>query len=197
MAIGIVSDKDFDSEVTKIVPHTREESNSESVISGEIIDVNRGRGKGNIEVPNGLRKIIGEESEINGRQSGVELASRFGISPSSTSAYANGATSTASYNNPRNQENGISSHINKSKERITKRARNKLMAALNKITDDKLEGAKARDLAGIAKDMSAVIKNMEPEKEQPGNNGMQGPTFVFYAPQFRSEENFGIVHVKE
>lgn len=194
MAIGIVSEKDFDSEVTKIVPSIREESKSNDAV---IKDIERGRGTGNTEVPNGLRKIIGEESEINGRQSGIELASRFGISPSSVSAYSNGATSTATYNDERNKENGITNHINKTKERITKRARNKLLLALNHITEEKLGEAKVRDLAGIAKDMSAVIKNMEPEKEKSDSNTQNGPTFVFYAPQFKDERSFDIIHLKE
>jgi len=194
MPMGIVTDKEFDLEKSKIVtpPPSREESNSSVPITGEIMDVNRGRGKGSVEVPNSLRNIIGEESAINGRQAGVELAQQFGVSPSSVSAYDVGATSTSSYDRRPNQP-----VINQAKERIAKRARNKLMAALGKITDDKLEAANAKDLAGIAKDMSAVVRTMEPEQEKGIENPNNGPTFVFYAPQFRKEEHFDIVHVKE
>lgn len=187
MPMGIVSEKEFDSELGKLSPDT--ESNS-TPITGEVIDVTRGRPKNSTEVPNGLRRIIGEESATNGRQSAVELAQMFGVSPSSASAYGVGATSTSSYEERPNQD-----IITKTKDRISKKARNKLMAALRHITDEKLGGAKARDLAGIAKDMSAVVKNMEPEgPKSPVNNG---PTFVFYSPQFRKEENFEIVYAKE
>lgn len=189
MAMGIVSDKDFDKELEK--------SSSEAKLplkkEAEIIDVSRGRGNGNVEVPNSLRKIIGEESTLNGRQSGIELAKSFGLSPSSVSAYANGATSTASYDEQPNKP-----HINQSKERVVKRARNRLMRALHHITDDKLQLTGAKDLAGIAKDMSAVIRTMEPEVPK-GDGGINnnGPTFIFYSPQQRKEESFDVVYAKE
>jgi hypothetical protein len=196
MPMGIVTDKEFDLEKSKIVTPTpsttREESNSSVPITGEIMDVNRGRGKGSVEVPNSLRNIIGEESAVNGRQAGIELAQQFGVSPSSVSAYDVGATSTSSYDRRPNQP-----VINQAKERIAKRARGKLMSALHHITKDKLESSNAKDLAGIAKDMSAVVRSMEPEKERTPSEGNNGPTFVFYAPQFRKEEHFEVVHVKE
>lgn len=194
--MGIVSDDEFDVEKGKLVPSNSNPTiNNNSKISDtkisdtKIIDVNKGRGH-NPEVPNSLRQIIGEESAINGRSSGLDLASHFGISPSSVSAYDVGATSTASYGDRPNLP-----QINEAKERISKRARSKLMRALHHLTDDKLENAKARDLAGIAKDMSAVVKNMEPEV--PKIAPTDGPTFVFYAPQYRKEEHFDVIQVKE
>jgi hypothetical protein len=191
MGMGIVSDKEFDSELSKISP-SRAEINSPKV-QPKVIEINRGRGNGNVEVPESLRKIIGEESQINGRASGIELSKQFGISPSSVSAYANGATSTSSYNNP-NPE--ISNHISNAKEHISTRARSKLMRAIGHITDEKLKGAKATELSTVAKDMSAVIRNMEPERDK-GNTQVNGPTFVFYAPQQRKEETYDIIYAKE
>lgn len=194
MAMGIVSDKDFDSELSRVSDKKQGESKAiNPVITGEIQDVSRGRGEGSTSVPDGLRKIIGEESVVNGRQSAIELAQSFGLSPSSVSAYANGATSTSTYNDRKNLP-----ALNEARIRVQSRARNKLMKALSHLTSEKLGEAKARDLAGIAKDMSAVIKNMEPEKEsqlKDANNG--GPTFVFYSPQFRDERHFETVVVKE
>jgi len=187
MAMGIVSDKDFNVEKDKLSTPEPVPTNN-----GVIQDVNRGRGKGSVEVPNSLRNIIGDESQTNGRQSAVELASRFGISPSSVSAYDVGATSTSTYKDRPNQ-----SVINESKLRIAKRARGKLMRALHKITDDKLDAANAKDLAGIAKDMSAVVRAMEPEQEKGPQTPNNGPTFVFYAPQFRDERHFDVVNAKE
>ncbi len=196
MAMGIVSDKEFDSELSHVNTRdksdkSREESNSTVPILGEVVDYAKGRQKGSVEVPDSLRKVIGDTQITDGRDQAVELAKQFGISPSSVSAYNVGATSTASYDTTPNQD-----IITKAKDRISKRARGKLMSALRHITDDKLESSKARDLAGIAKDMSAVVKNMEPEgPKAPGNNS--GPTFVFYSPQFRKEESFEVVVAKE
>jgi hypothetical protein len=192
MAMGIVSDKEFDSELGRLGPKSDSTKSEElkGEIVGEIKDVTRGRGQGNIGVPNGLRNIIGETSITDGRREAVELASIFGISPSSASAYAQGATSTSSYSD---RPNGPV--INKARERISKSARNKLMMALRHITEDKLEGTKARELAGIAKDMSAVVKNME--EDGPKVPTSNGPTFVFYSPQFRKEEHFEVIHAKE
>lgn len=191
MAMGIVSEKDFNSELSRVV-EKRDEPKSTPTITGEIVNVSRGRGEGSTSVPDGLRKIIGEESAINGRQSAIELASQFGLSPSSVSAYANGATSTASYNETPNKP-----FVNDAKMRVSKRARGKLMLALSKLTGEKMEGANAKDLAGIAKDMSAIVRTMEPETpKSPGEEG-KGPTFIIYSPQFRDERHFETVVVKE
>lgn len=175
MPMGIVSNDEFELEVSKV----------------EIKFLpSKGRDKGDNNVPDSLRKIIGETSKIDGRGSALDLASRFNISPSSVSAYSNGSTSTATYD-----ERPNANHINNAKERISKRARIKLMSALNHITNDKLENSKAHELSGVAKDMSAIVKNMEPDNPMVNNPG--GPTFVFYSPQFRDERNFDIIHVKE
>lgn len=184
MAMGIVSPSEFEKEHNSLIKPESPKPDA------TIVDITRGRPEGSVEVPNGLRKIIGDEAITNGRQSALELARTFGISPSSVSAYANGSTSTASYDE---KPNG--SLINLSKDRVAKRARGKLMKALHHINDDKLEGAKARELAGIAKDMSVVIKNMEPDNPQGQVNN--GPTFVFYSPQPRKEDTFDVIFAKE
>ena len=186
MSMGIVSDNDFDSELDKLTPSP----NGDKI--AVIQNIEKGRGNGNNEVPEGLRKIIGEESAINGRASALELANNFDVSPSSVSAYNKGSHSTASYEDRPNI-----GFINSRKQYIAKKARNRLVLALNSLTQDKINDAKAKDIAGVAKDMSAVIRNMEPEvpKNNNGNNG--GPTFIFYSPQIRSEKVFDVVHVKE
>jgi hypothetical protein len=182
MPMGIVSDSDFNKELEK----------NQTPSTAVIKDINKGRGNGNVEVPNALRKVIGETSEIDGRQAAIDLASSFGISPSSVSAYSNGATSTASYADQPNK-----SHLEEAKERISKKARNKLLLAMNHITKEKLVDAPARILAGIAKDMSAVVKNMEPDTPKSTVENNNGPQFVIYAPQYRKEEHFEVVQAKE
>jgi hypothetical protein len=192
MAMGIVSDIDFLSELSNSSVPVITTEQKELEPRAQIIDSPpKGRGENNVEVPNTLRKLIGSEATTNGRESALELASNLGISPSSVSAYSQGATSTASYEDRPNL-----SLINQAKERISKRARGKLMLALHHITKEKLVDAKVKDLAGIARDMSAVIKNIEPEDNSP-KNPMGGPTFIFYSPQFRKEEHFEVIQAKE
>jgi predicted transcriptional regulator len=196
MPMGIVSDKEFDSELSNATGQKiREESNSTpkpQPVTGEVLDMpSKGRGNGNVEVPNGLRRVIGATAIEEGRDSALDLAKQFGISPSSVGAYTSGATSTASYEDKPNQD-----VIKSTKDRIGKVARGKLMKALRHITDDKLQEAKVGEIAAVAKQMSGVIKDMEPEQPKDNSNS-GGPTFIFYSPHFRKEENFEVVYAKD
>lgn len=187
MPMGIVSDKDFEKEVEKTDITPIHDSKA------KIHVIERGRPTGGVEVPDSLRKVIGETAINDGRQEALTLAKNFGISASSTSAYSNGATSTASYHD---RVNGAT--IDNAKNKITSKALNKLKLALNHITPEKLENTKARDLAGVARDMSAVIKNMEPEPTAEANgNKNNSPTFVFYTPQFVKQESFEVIDAKD
>jgi hypothetical protein len=191
MAMGIVSDDDFEREIKnsrKII-----DVNEPKRIEGEIVDKTpRGRGEGNVEVPESLRTIIADEALVSGRASALKLASSFGIKPSSVSAYTNGANSTASYDTP---NEGLNNHLKAKKERIANRARNKLNMALSNLTNDKFESAKARDIAAVAKDMSIIIKNMEPPTPLIQNDN--GPKFVLYAPQFIQESKLEVIEVQD
>jgi hypothetical protein len=85
MAMGIVSDSEFDKELAKANPTPREVS-KQIPVTGEVVDMPaKGRGIGNVEVPDSLRKVIGETAVSEGRDTAVELARQFGISPSSAS----------------------------------------------------------------------------------------------------------------
>ena len=190
MPMGIVSDSDFSKELGNLTPCPPIHPSIPVNPIGIIKDIDRGRGS-NVEVPESLRKLIGDESVVSGRQSALELADRFGVSPSSVSAYSHGANNTASYDEQPNLSN-----INGAKLRIAKKARKRLMISLNALTEEKINSSKAKDIAGVAKDMSAIIKNMEPETPKiNGSNG--GPTFIFYSPQMRSEKVFDTIVVKE
>jgi hypothetical protein len=171
--LGIVSDSEMEKEVEtlRIVP-----SNS------------LGRGLGNKEVPESLRKIIGENAVEEGSAVTKTLTRALGISDSSLSAYKNGSTSTTSYHSP---DAELKKHINKTKERIVKKARNRLVASLNAITPEKLADENPRDLAGIAKDMSVIIKNFEP-----GDDGQRTQPLVIFAPIQVTEERFEVIDVQ-
>jgi predicted transcriptional regulator len=192
MPIGVVSDVDFEKELSRTSGSTKPGGHVSPI---QIIEKEkRGRSAGDVNVPDSLRKIIGETSVIEGRQSALALAESFGISPSSVSAYANGATSTKSYDTP---SQSILSHINKSRARATKKASHVLNSALKAISQEKLDYTDARDLSGIAKDMSVIIKNLEPPPTQAESSNQSSPQFTIYAPQFRQENSFEIIKVNE
>lgn len=183
MPLGILSDDEFDSEL----------GNSGIPPIGEVIvKETPGRKEGDINVPEGLRNIIGD-SGLTDRQEALSIAKEFGISPASASAYSHGNTSTATYNKPNDK---LSAFLNKRKAQAGKRASNKLLLALEHITEDKLEGAKATDLATIAKLMSGIVKEMEPESSKP-TEGKGGPSFILYAPRIIQEHKLEVIDLKE
>lgn len=177
MAIGLVTDEEYEREIGR----------------KKVSVKTRGRSVGDNNIPESLRKIIGETAVIDGREAALELAEEFGVSSSSVSAYSKGATSTASYDTP---AKSIIQHINKSRERAIKRASKTLNSALSAISQEKLDYADAKDLSGIAKDMAVIIKNLEPQ-QQSTSEASNGPSFVIFAPQFRKEESFDFIDVKE
>lgn len=186
MAIGIVSDSDFDNEWKKLNGIKTDESE----YSAEITSINRGRGDGNLEVPDSLRKVIGEDAIENGNDSAKDLTRAFSISDSSLSAYKNGATSTTTYNEGNKD---LKNHTDAVRKRIGQKARSRLIMAMNSITKDKLESAKLRDVASVANAMSNVIRNLEGPTDQ-GNNQTN---FIFYAPKTKDEKQFETIDLKE
>ena len=184
MAIGLVSDEELEQELINSQPL----SDKGEVIHRDI--PTPGRKSGDNNVPAALRNIIADEALAGGRKSGLELASSLGISSSSVSAYVKGATSTASVDRP---DKDLSFHVEESKARIAKSAREKIEMALDAITREKLGDTSPRVAAGVAKDMSAVVKNMEPANQSDGSNRTQ---FVFMVPHMRKEEDFSVIDVK-
>jgi len=71
-----------------------------------------------------------------------------------------------------------------------------LKAALGAISQEKLDYTDARDLSGIAKDMSVIIKNLEPQQVV-NEDAKQTPQFVIYAPSFKDERSFEVITVNE
>lgn len=145
----------------------------------------RTNGKGN--VPESLRKTIAEE-HINGTGNG-ELAEIFNVSPSSVSAYANGATSTATYDK-KNSE--LAGHIKSVSEKLAAKARKRLDAALAEITPERLKNAKIKDVSTIAKDMSIVVRNMEYKEKE---NDAPPVQFILYAPPIKKLDDFEIKQI--
>lgn len=176
MSMGILSDTDFEKELEKS--------------KTQIVPMNPlGRGNGSRQVPDSLRRIIGENAIEEGSQGTREMTRAFGISDSSLIAYKAGARSTTTYNDRPNRE-----HLNRAKERIIGKARKTLVASLDQITPEKLAEEKPRDLAGIAKDMSAIIRNLEPDK---GEGDKTTNALIIFAPQIINEEKLEVIEVRE
>jgi hypothetical protein len=181
--LGVLSDEDFLAEVNK---HRNEKS-----VTGVVIDKKTpGRTEGATETPESVKKVIAELS-IEG-VSNKDLARQFNVSEAAAQAYSTGAVSTGeNYYKP---DVKVKSHIERVRNRIQKRASHTLTEAISHITEDKLKETKARDLAGIAKDMSQVIRNMEPEKSTEKGNNAQ---FIFFAPPKREAVDYEVITVNE
>lgn len=194
MPLGIVDDKDFEKELNNSNRPIIKRESKIPVVTGEVI-TRQTPGRKELEstnVPQSLRAIIGDTYANDSRGEGLELAESFGISKSSASAYGNGATSTASYNKPNDE---LVNQITGTKNRIIKRAHNKLLSTLSHITDDKLAEAKVGELATVAKAMSGVIKDLEPAKN-PNENKMV-PQFIVYSPRVTNESNYDVTFVND
>lgn len=195
MPVGRLSEEEYQAEMQK--GKTPRKESHPPIQEVEIVDKpRRGRAPGEGNIPDVLRKIVGEAGVIDGRQSALQLAEEFNISPSSASAYAAGSTSTKTYNTP---SSSILQHIQKSRIRAVKRATGTLNGALGAITQEKLDYTDAKDLSTIAKNMSVVIKNLEPPTDTTSqdSNSSTSPKFVIFAPQFRKEDSFEVIDVKE
>ncbi len=174
MAIGLVSDEDFELEVGKVVD--RKPS---------------GRSVGDNNVPPALRQIIAETAISEGNDEAKRLAKSFGISDSSVSAYKHGANSTDTYNQP---ERALLNANNRVKDKIRGKAFTKLEEAIDAITETNLNGAKVRDIAAVAQSMSIIAKNMDDDVD---TNRTHPANFVIFAPIMMQDNEFKTVVINE
>ena len=188
MGMGIISDEELEKELSK---------DDKVLINGKVLDKPKehGRNKGDVNVPASLREIIAVDALENGNKSANALAKSLGISESSVSAYKNGATSTATYNGG---DRELRDKVNRTKTRIVNKASNRLKSALDEITTDKLKAAKVTEISGVARDMSAIIKNMEPPAQGKEEGSGKGTVnVILYRPQQRSEDDYDVVVVED
>lgn len=191
MAMGICSDDELAKELErlkKVPSNPIPPKPTAEVIEKKTRGWNGGRESEHTDVPDVLRRVIGDTVLESGNRALVARA--FGVSESSVSAYKNGATSTASYHR---SDKELKAHMREKRSEVSDKARTKLLDALDGITPDKLVAAKARDLAGIAKDMSAVIQNMESKEIEELNQ----TNIIFYSPKPKSEEDYVTIDVNE
>jgi len=192
--MGIVSDEEFELEINRLSDKSNHLIEQSSPINNPeqpqviVEDVKRGKPEGRTDIPDIIRESIAR-SAIDAVGTKDEIARAFGVSPSTVSAYKVGATSCATYNEPNSKLLGA---VKNHKERISKKARGKLMLALDSITPAKSENAKVAVIAHVATALSSIVKNMEPETSIQNQNNVQ---FVFMAPKVQNEENYSIIDV--
>ena len=189
MPMGILSDDEFFSEMK--LPKDKESHQNESHSNVVVEDIKLGRPPASKNVPPEIREIVAR-SALNEEGTGKQIADAFGVSESSVSAYKVGAHSTTTYNSPNET---LQAKITDHKVRISTKARNRLISALNEITPDRLSGVKPRDLASIAKDMSSIVKDMEPAASS--SSGQTNIQFTFMAPRVKDVSEFTVIDVKD
>ncbi len=178
MPLGIVSDDIFDAELEKL--------------SGQIKEEKHGRNEGDVNIPEPVRKIIGDTAITNGRKDALALAEFLDVSPSSVSAYSNGSRSTATYNKP----GQLKDFIKEKKFKVVKRANKNLVRALDHMTEDKFQAASLTELASAAKAMGGIIKDMHDVTE---GSDIKGPqvAFIIHTPPIAREDKFDVIDVTE
>ena len=183
MPLGLVTDDEFDFVIDGSIKP------SQPVVAEVIPLHDKSRGIGNNAVPEPLKKIIAEEKVIG--TPAKELSEVFGVSKSSISAYKVGSTSTASYHNP-NPE--LVSHVKSVRGRIANKARRVLKQSLNSITEDKLNSLGPVNASVVARNMSAIVREMEPSDVSETNIQQN---VIYYAPRLRSEDEFESIKLNE
>lgn len=187
MAIGIVSESDFDKELERLrVP---KKNGEELVLPGVVIaPKSPGRGKETDNVPDSVRKFIAEEALMGTPKR--NLIETFGVSNSSVNAYANGDTSTATYG----QGNGsLKKHTDKVKERLRRKAEGKIAMALGHMTEDKFASAELPVLSRVAESMASVVERLSDKQENTG----PAVQFVMYAPRIEKEEHYQVIDIEQ
>jgi len=183
MPLGLVTDDEFDFVIDGSIKP------SQPVVA-EIIPLHdKSRGLGNNQVPEPLKKVIIDEA-ITGTPA-KELSDIFGISQSSISAYKVGSTSTASYHSP---NGSLTKHIKSTRERIASKASRVLKQSLDGMTEEKLNNLGPVNASVVARNMSAIIKDMGPNDVDEVNIQQN---VIYYAPRLRSEDEFESIKLNE
>lgn len=179
MAMGIVDDSELEAELKR---------NQVQIIERQ----RPGRSPGDVNVPEALRKIISETAITDGRTEAVKLADMFGVSPSSTSAYARGSTTTDA---PKNSNQVLAEANRKVFGKIQKKAQTRLIMALDRIDGDTLANCNAVESSQVAKNLAGIVKDFTPELRDPTyNNPHLQQQLVIYAPFIRREDEFPVIN---
>lgn len=146
------------------------------------------RGRGNVEdLGDEVRKEIATLALTTGL-SNEEVSKLIGVSESQVSAIKKGATSTASYHK---RDGELGEHVAQVKNEITSAAQNKMLEAIQAITGMKIQMSNAKEISGIAKDMSSIVRNMNPD----GPAQITNNQVVVFRPRNKEEDDFKVIDV--
>jgi hypothetical protein len=193
MPLGIVSDRDFElernnSDVSII---NRQSDEPTPKIEAEVIELPKvGRIPEQVNIPTSLRSIIAEDHMENGLQSSKQLMTTLGghISQPSINTYARGESS------PGTIDVSLTNHLNGRKQKLSKKALNKLNLALTHLDENKIVGCSAVELASVAKSMAEVSSKLQPEVKEDKKDPVQ---FHIYAPSIKTETHYDTVVAKD
>lgn len=186
---------DFD-ETDKSEPRTsiNDEVKIPEIVTSDMIR-SAGRHKEVTNVPQSLRKVIAEESVINGNKSARSLISSLGatLSDATISTYKSGNVSPS--NGVSVADTDLLDYINQRKGKVGKKALNKLNLALAIMDEAKLKELDAKELSGVAKDMAIVVDKMQLTKRD--DEKVAPVQFVIMAPTINSEAYYQTVKAKD
>lgn len=190
MPMGIVSPDELEAELNRL--NSNANSVAETARVKEMIrrGQNGGRGVGDNNIPESLRKIIAEDSIVTPSN---EIQAAFPVSSSSISAYKNGANSCSTYHQPAPE---LKNHVKTVKEKISNRASKKLFRALDAIDEDalKLIGKDKPQIASaVARDLAQIVRQMDDNDEDGEKNVTNN--VVFYTPPMRDLKDFEVIDV--
>ena len=143
------------------------------------------------------RVEIGIEAKFS---KAAQVAERWGISRATVYGISGGFIQTAAQRanggaseNARDTEliEKIEENVEKTKTKIISTATQKLMKAMEGITDEKLSGEKVRVLAGVAKDMAIVIEKAEGK----GGGGNMGVVVNIHPPDVMHVDSIPVINV--
>lgn len=167
-----------------------EKSEIEDLVNLQIRPLhNGGRREGDLEVPDFLKSIIADISnDPSDSSSRKEIAEQFNVSEQTVTTFSQGLK------NPKQVDEKLQNVIDRKRDSVHESSVQVLEEALALISPKMIgegEKLKAKDVAAIAKDMSAVIRNTS--KENRGN--ASGASVIIYAPSQRNINDYRVIEV--
>ena len=175
MSLGLVDDIAFQEELARLSGAKKPDI---------IVKEREVRGK---EIPLEIKKLAAEDALNGGNQH--EIAKSYGITQPTVSAAENGMNATNT--DVRKPNVDLLPFINTVKTKIVKRASSKVLKALDAITEEKIEGLSANKAAQLARDCTAIMKDMSVQESN--NNQDNRVQIVIHAPRERSIDEFEVV----
>jgi hypothetical protein len=156
----------------------------------EIKPINHGGGRAE-----GIKNLTENERAIIGasaRAFGIRAtANAFGVSESHTNSLAHGKVYREGGRESSKNHAALAEKIEDRLDEVKDVALTKLMLSLGLLDEDKMDKATAKDLSGIAANLSKVVQNSSGN----GNNKGTQVNLVVYAPESKVISDYQVVEV--